>query len=80
MVFYTNYVTDTTQHTVTPQHPASPPPMGETISPFKDWSGNPEETERVSLNRLPVVHRATRVACEPNGLNFAVIQADPKAR
>ncbi|XP_071800881.1 inhibitor of Bruton tyrosine kinase-like [Asterias amurensis] len=70
---------DTTQHAITPQHPASPPPMGETISPFKDWSGNPEETERVSLNRLPVVHRATRVACEPNGLNFAVIQADPKA-
>ncbi|XP_022089803.1 inhibitor of Bruton tyrosine kinase-like [Acanthaster planci] len=45
----------------------------------RDWPEDPEEMDRVSLNRVPAVHRAVRVACSPNGLDFAVLQADPKA-
>ncbi|XP_038047379.1 inhibitor of Bruton tyrosine kinase-like [Patiria miniata] len=59
-------------------HPAFPPPPRDTTQ-SKDWSCDHEEMDRVSLNRLPVIHRAIRVACGPNGLNFAVLQADPKA-
>ena len=34
----------------------------------------------VSLERLPVIHRATGVACDPHGRNFVVLQSDPKTR
>lgn len=32
----------------------------------------------VSLERLPVIHRATGVACDPKGNNFIVLQSDPR--
>eukprot|EP00057_Strongylocentrotus_purpuratus_P003160 XP_003726055.1 PREDICTED: inhibitor of Bruton tyrosine kinase [Strongylocentrotus purpuratus] len=32
----------------------------------------------VSVERLPVIHRATGVACDPNGTNFVVLQSDPR--
>ncbi|KAM9317281.1 inhibitor of Bruton tyrosine kinase [Gastrophryne carolinensis] len=34
--------------------------------------------ERISLQRLPFVHRAVSVTSDPNGCNFAVLQSDPK--
>ena len=36
--------------------------------------------QMVSLERLPVIHRATGVACDPHGRNFVVLQSDPKTR
>nr|DBA26453.1 TPA: hypothetical protein GDO54_010709 [Pyxicephalus adspersus] len=35
--------------------------------------------ERVSLQKLPFVHRAVSVTSDSNGCNFAVLQSDPKA-
>ncbi|XP_073482960.1 inhibitor of Bruton tyrosine kinase [Aquarana catesbeiana] len=34
--------------------------------------------ERISLQKLPFVHRAVSVTSDPNGCNFAVLQSDPK--
>ncbi|XP_063772958.1 inhibitor of Bruton tyrosine kinase isoform X2 [Pseudophryne corroboree] len=34
--------------------------------------------ERISLQKLPFVHRAVSVTTDPNGCNFAVLQSDPK--
>lgn len=36
--------------------------------------------ERISLQKLPFVHRAVNVTSDPNGCNFAVLQSDPKTR
>lgn len=35
--------------------------------------------ERISLQKLPFVHRAVSVTSDSNGCNFAVLQSDPKA-
>ncbi|XP_071480582.1 inhibitor of Bruton tyrosine kinase-like [Diadema antillarum] len=32
----------------------------------------------VSLERLPVIHRAMGVACDPGGKNFVMLQSDPR--
>lgn len=36
--------------------------------------------ERISLQKLPFVHRAVNVTSDSNGCNFAVLQSDPKTR
>ncbi|XP_041418088.1 inhibitor of Bruton tyrosine kinase isoform X2 [Xenopus laevis] len=34
--------------------------------------------EKISMQKLPFVHRAVSVATDPSGCNFAVLQSDPK--
>jgi hypothetical protein len=36
-----------------------------------------DEAEEISLRRIPCVHRATTLACDLKGHNFAVTQALP---
>lgn len=36
-----------------------------------------DEVEEISLRRLPAIHRASGLACDVKGRNFAIMQALP---